>query len=48
MIICYVLPKWCGCVEIFCFLEKSCSTYNAIIEFNQDMSEFARECRNRL
>jgi hypothetical protein len=48
MIICSVLPKWCGCAEIFCSLENHVPHINAPIEFNQDMSESARERHNRL
>jgi hypothetical protein len=36
MIICFVLPKWCGCVEILCFLENHVPHINAPAEFNQD------------
>jgi hypothetical protein len=48
MIICSVLPKWCGCAEISCFLENHVPHINALIEFNQDMSKCACERRNRL
>jgi len=36
MIICSVLPKWCGCAEILCFLENHVPHINAPAEFNQD------------
>jgi hypothetical protein len=48
MIICFVLLKWCGCVEISCFLENLVPHINVLIEFNKDTSESAREHRNRL
>jgi hypothetical protein len=48
MIICSVLPKWCGCAEISCSLENLVPHINALAEFNQDTSKFARERRNRL
>jgi hypothetical protein len=48
MIICYVLPKWCGCLEISCSLENHVPHINAPIEFNQDTLESARECHNCL
>jgi hypothetical protein len=48
MIICSVLPKWCGCVGIFYSLENHVPHINAPTEFNQDMAESARERHNRL
>jgi len=48
MTICFVLPKWCGCAEIFCSLENLVPHINVLAEFNQDTSKSARECRNRL
>jgi hypothetical protein len=43
MIICFVLPKWCGCAKISCFLEN-----HVPAEFNQDTLEFAHEHHNCL
>jgi len=48
MIICSMLPKWCGCVEISCSLENHVPHINVLAEFNQDTSEFACERCNRL
>jgi len=48
MIICSVLFKWCGSVEISCSLENHVPHINVPVEFNQDMSESTRECHNRL
>jgi hypothetical protein len=48
MIICSVLPKWCGCAEIFCFLENFVPHINALAKFNQDTSKSTRERRNHL
>jgi len=48
MIICSVLPKWCGCPEIFCSLENHVPHINAPTKFNQDTLESARECHNCL
>jgi hypothetical protein len=48
MIICSVLPKWCGCAEISYSLENHVPHINVIVEFNQDTSKSACERRNRL
>jgi hypothetical protein len=48
MIIYFVLPKWCECVEISCSLENHVPHINAPAEFNQDTLESARERCNRL
>ncbi len=48
MIICFVLPKWCGCAEISSFLENHVPHINVQAEFNQDILEFACERHNRL
>jgi hypothetical protein len=48
MIICPMLPKWCGCVEISYFLENLVPHINALAKFNQDTSKSARERHNRL
>jgi hypothetical protein len=48
MIICSVLPKWCGCVKISYSLENHVPHINAPAKFNQDASKFAHECHNHL
>jgi hypothetical protein len=48
MIICSMLPKWCGCVEIFCSLENLAPHINVQAEFNQHTSKSTRERCNRL
>jgi hypothetical protein len=48
MIICFLLPKWCGCVEISYFLENHVPHINAPTKFNQDTLESACEHCNRL
>jgi hypothetical protein len=48
MIICFVLPKWCGCVKVSCSLENHVPHINILTEFNQDTSESARERHNCL
>jgi hypothetical protein len=44
----FCVAKWCGCAKISCFLENHVPHINVPAEFNQDMSESARERRNRL
>jgi len=48
MIICFVLPKWCGCVEISCFLENHVPHINVPTKFNQNTSKSTRERHNHL
>jgi len=48
MIICSVLPMWCGCVEISCFLENHVPHINVPAKFNQDTSKSTREHHNHL
>jgi len=48
MVICFVLPKWCGCAEISCFLENHVPHINVPAKFNQDTSKSTRERRNHL
>jgi hypothetical protein len=43
-----MLPKWCGCAKISCFLENHVPHINAPAEFNQDTLESTRECPNRM